>query len=50
MNRTLPHKHRAVTKRAIRQRSGVPFEVERKVCSECHEVLEERAVKRASAA
>jgi NMD protein affecting ribosome stability and mRNA decay len=49
MNRKHPHKHRAVTTRAIRQRSGVPYEVERKVCPDCRRLLEERPVKRATA-
>ena len=44
------HKHDAVTKLAIRQRHGVPYEVEKKVCAICHAVLEERPVKRAEAA
>jgi NMD protein affecting ribosome stability and mRNA decay len=44
------HKHRTVTTRAIRQRSGIPYEVERKVCTDCRRLLEEKPVKRASAA
>jgi NMD protein affecting ribosome stability and mRNA decay len=42
------HEHRMVTKRAIRQRNGVPYEVERQVCADCHELLGERPVKRAA--
>jgi hypothetical protein len=44
------HKHTAVTTLAIRQRSGVPYEVERKVCAACRALLEEKPVKRAEAA
>ena len=44
------HKHKAVTIRAIRQRSGIPYEVERKVCSDCRRLLDEKPVRRASAA
>jgi NMD protein affecting ribosome stability and mRNA decay len=44
------HKHTTVTTRAIRQRSGIPYEVERKICKSCSRLLEEKPVKRASAA
>lgn len=40
------HKHTAVTMRAIRQRNGVPFEVERQVCKDCRRLLDERPLKR----
>jgi hypothetical protein len=43
------HKHTTVTTLAIRQRHGVPYEVERKVCSTCRRVLDEKPVKRAAA-
>jgi NMD protein affecting ribosome stability and mRNA decay len=43
------HKHTAVTVHAIRQRAGVPYHVERKVCSDCSRVLDERTIKRAAA-
>jgi len=43
------HKHTAVTVRAIRQRNGVPFEVERQVCKDCRRLLDEKPVKRAAA-
>jgi hypothetical protein len=43
------HKHSAVITRAIRQRNGVPFEVERKVCRECQRLLDERPLKRVPA-
>ena len=39
-------KHTAVTMRAIRQRNGVPFEVERQVCKDCRRLLDERPLKR----
>lgn len=43
------HKHTAVTVHAIRQRSGVPYEVERKVCTDCHRLLDEKPLRRAAA-
>ena len=45
-NRNEPHKHSSVTLRAIRQRSGVPYEIERKICSACQRVLDEKPVRR----
>lgn len=47
MNRA--HKHTTVTTLAIRQRRGVPYEVERKVCSTCRRLLDEKPLKRAAA-
>jgi NMD protein affecting ribosome stability and mRNA decay len=44
------HKHTAVTVHAIRQRGGVPYHVERKVCADCRRLLEEKTIKRAAAA
>ena len=44
------HKHNAVTTVAIRQRSGVPYQVERTVCASCRTLLEEKPVRRAEAA
>jgi NMD protein affecting ribosome stability and mRNA decay len=44
------HHHEAVTLRAIVQQSGVPYELERKVCTRCSRVLEERRLRRAAAA
>jgi hypothetical protein len=44
------HTHTAITVRAIRQRSGVPYVVERKVCADCRRLLEEKPLNRASAA
>jgi NMD protein affecting ribosome stability and mRNA decay len=43
------HKHTAVTTHAIDQRAGVPYEVERTVCSDCRRVLDERPLRRAAA-
>jgi hypothetical protein len=43
------HKHTTVTIHAIRQRSGVPYEVERKVCTDCRRLLDEKPLKRAAA-
>jgi hypothetical protein len=45
----LPHKHVAVVKHQLRQRAGIPYEVETKVCSACARVLDERPLKRAAA-
>jgi hypothetical protein len=42
------HRHTEVTTHVLRQRAGVPFEVERKVCSSCRRVVE-RPLKRATA-
>ena len=45
-----PHKHEHTsTTLAIRQRSGIPFQVERKVCSDCKRVLDEKPLRRAAA-
>jgi hypothetical protein len=44
-----PHKHTAVLKHELRQRAGVPYEVEIKVCSACDRVLDRRPLKRAAA-
>jgi hypothetical protein len=46
---THAHRHTPVVRRAIRQRAGVPYEVERKVCAACDRVLDERPLKRATA-
>jgi NMD protein affecting ribosome stability and mRNA decay len=43
------HKHTAVRTYVLRQQLGVPYEVERTVCSGCRRVLEERPLKRAGA-
>jgi NMD protein affecting ribosome stability and mRNA decay len=43
------HRHSAVVTHLLRQRSGVPFEVEQKVCKSCQRVLDERPLRRAAA-
>jgi RNase P subunit RPR2 len=43
------HKHTSVTLHAISQRSGVPYEIERTVCTSCHRVLGEKPLRRAAA-
>jgi hypothetical protein len=42
------HKHIAVTVHAIRQRGGVPYQVERRVCSDCRRLLDEKTLRRAA--
>lgn len=44
------HKHTVRTLHELRQRAGIPYEVERQVCSSCRRVLEERPLRRAVAA
>jgi NMD protein affecting ribosome stability and mRNA decay len=43
------HRHTAVTTHLLRQRAGVPYEVERKICSSCRRVIDERPLRRAAA-
>jgi NMD protein affecting ribosome stability and mRNA decay len=43
------HKHKAVIAHALRQQAGIPYEIEQRVCSDCHRVLDERTVRRAAA-
>jgi len=43
------HKHTTVSTHALEQRAGVPYEVERRVCSGCGRVLVERPLRRAAA-
>jgi hypothetical protein len=43
------HRHRPVVSHVIRQRDGVPYEMDVVVCRVCGRVLEERPVKRAAA-
>jgi hypothetical protein len=43
------HRHKAVKTHALRQRDGVPYEVERTVCVDCRRVLDERPLRRAVA-
>jgi hypothetical protein len=47
--RKTSHRHHEVTTHVIRQRAGVPYEVEQRVCAECRQVLAERALRRAAA-
>jgi len=49
---TSPAKHTHVAKvtHLIRQRQGIPYEMERKVCAACARVLDEKPVKRLTAA
>jgi hypothetical protein len=49
LRRAQSHRHHEVTTHVIRQRSGVPYEVEQRVCSECRTVLAERQLRRAAA-
>jgi NMD protein affecting ribosome stability and mRNA decay len=49
MNAKHLHKHKAVTVHAIRQRSGVPYEVEQTVCMDCHRLLGEKPLRRTAA-
>ncbi len=43
------HRHTGVRTYVLLQRLGIPYEVERTVCSECRRVLDERPLKRAAA-
>ena len=47
--RARPHLHTEIVVHALRQRAGIPYEVERVVCLECRRVLGERALRRAAA-
>jgi len=46
---TEQHRHKSVTVHEIRQRSGIPYEMERKVCTSCQRVLGEKPLRRAAA-
>jgi RNase P subunit RPR2 len=48
-NRKPLHRHTWVRTYVLHQRLGIPYEIERTVCSECRHVLDERPVKRAAA-
>jgi RNase P subunit RPR2 len=48
-HQTREHRHTSMTKHAIRQRSGVPYEIARTVCPECKRVLDEKPLRRAAA-
>jgi hypothetical protein len=43
------HRHKTVTTHVLRQRAGVPYEVERKFCSACRQVIDEKPLRRAAA-
>jgi hypothetical protein len=45
----LPHRHRAVSTHVVVRRAGIPYELERTVCSGCDRVLAERPLRRAAA-
>jgi hypothetical protein len=45
----LPHRHRAVSTHVVVQRGGIPYELERTVCSECSRVLSEKPLHRTAA-
>ena len=49
MRRGKSHHHTAVTTHVLRQRAGVPYEVEQVVCDSCRRLLEERPLRRAAA-
>jgi len=49
MHRRRLHRHTGVRTYVLLQKLGVPYEVERTVCSECRQVLDERQLKRAAA-
>jgi hypothetical protein len=43
------HRHSAEAVHLVLQRGGVPYEVERLVCTSCGRVIDEKPVKRAAA-
>jgi hypothetical protein len=47
--RSRPHRHNPARTYVLIQRLGVPYEVERTVCTTCRQVLDERPLKRAAA-
>ena len=47
-NKALPS-NKAVTTHLLRQRKGIPYEIERVLCSECRHVLDEKQLRRAAA-
>jgi NMD protein affecting ribosome stability and mRNA decay len=49
LRRSRTHRHHEVTTHVIRQRAGVPYEVEQRVCRDCRTVIAERALRRAAA-
>jgi len=49
MTTATKHRHHKVTTHVIVQRAGIPYELERTVCTVCGRVLEERPLHRAAA-
>jgi hypothetical protein len=45
----LPHRHRPVSIHVVVRRDGIPYELERIVCSACDRLLAERPLRRAAA-
>ena len=43
------HRHSERILHVLRQRAGVPYEVEQKICPDCRRVLDERTLRRAAA-
>jgi NMD protein affecting ribosome stability and mRNA decay len=43
------HRHQAVVTHALAQRSGVPYELERRVCATCGRELGAKLLRRAAA-
>jgi hypothetical protein len=43
------HTHITVVTRAVGQRAGIPYELERKLCAVCRRVVDERPLRRAAA-
>ncbi|HEY7207030.1 MAG TPA: hypothetical protein VH416_02220 [Gaiellaceae bacterium] len=44
-----PHRHQGLVVHVIEQRDGVPYELERRVCTTCGRELEQRRLRRAAA-
>jgi hypothetical protein len=44
-----PHRHTKVSSYLLRQREGIPYEIERVHCSKCSRFLGERPLRRAAA-
>jgi NMD protein affecting ribosome stability and mRNA decay len=44
-----PHEHVATNVHVVRQKGGVPYEVEQQICATCHRVLGETPVRRTAA-
>ena len=43
------HRHKVVVLHALGQRAGIPYELEREICSGCRRVIRERPLRRAAA-